>query len=257
MSGRFSIFVCLILCPFFSWSQYFGASVPAFLNPTARCAVLQNQQQGNAAAFTKQNTKGYAIAAAAPLLVSNLSALNLNVFYTHQNTAIYHELSGLFHAALVQMRTAHAIGFQVSSDLKIGIGMQLELLSQPSYYGHYLLASARFGCQYAYNKNHFLALTLDHIGSPQAQQISVEHLQLLQPTLWFTQGFTWTVHYRPSFYVSLSQSMQKALFQLTYSIFPQQYTISIRAQNIKKYKWLFSQSWQRSTGLSLQFGLLF
>lgn len=238
-------------------AQFFGTSEPAFLNVALRCAITQNQQQMNAAGFTTADSSGRQFLVAAPYVVPNLGALSFGFYYKYSRVAFYHEFSGVFHSALLLLRSAHSLGFALSPQLKVGVGFQIQLLSQPSYYGSFLAASARFGCQYAFNKQHHLALTLDDIGNPSAQKIGIEHLHLLRTDLFFAQGLSWNPMYRPSTYLTLIQVLPKAKVQLTYGLFPQQLTILLGSQNKKKFNWLLAQSWQRGMGPSLQFGLLF
>ena len=238
-------------------AQFFGTSEQAFVNVALRCAITQNQQQANAAGFTTADSSGRQFLAIAPYIVPNLGAISFGLYHNYRRIAFYHEMSSFFHSALLQIRSAHALGFALSPQLKVGVGFQIQLLSQPSYYGSFLAASARFGCQYTFNKQHHIALTLDDIGNPNAQKIGIEHLQLLRTDLFFAQGLSWNPMYRPSTYLTLIQVLLKAKVQLTYGIFPQQLTILLSSQRKKKINWFFAQSWQRGLGPSIQFGLLF
>ena len=222
----------------------------------ALCAVAQNQQPNNAAAFSAFNPKGYQLIATAPLRVANLGAFGFSIHYLKHNAALYHEVSGVFQAALVQFRTSHAIGYSLSPQLKVGIGLNLETYLQPSFYGHYLAANARLGCQYAFGKQHHLAFTLNNIGSAQTQQMSLEHLQLLQPTLLFAQGLSWTPHFDPSLYISLTQTIAYVQLQLTCGLFPQHYIFSLRSTHDKRFQWLITQRWQGGLGPSFQIGIV-
>jgi hypothetical protein len=242
---------------FTSLAQFIGSSEHTFLNVPTRCAIFQNQQQVNAASFTNADTSGLQFIASAPYRVSNLGLLGLSLYYRYRQVAFYHELGGVFHSTLFQIRTGHTLGFALSSQFKVGVGIQVQLLSQPSYYGSLCLASARFGCQYTFNKQHHLALTLDDIGNPNAQKIGIEHLLMLRTDLYFAQGLCWNPQYRPSTYLTLIQVLPKARVQLTYGLFPQQLTLFLSSQSKKKFNWLLAQSWQRGIGPSIQFGLLF
>ena len=242
--------------PFLIRAQYMGSSQGGLIISPALCAVAQNQQPNNAAAFSAFNPKGYQLLATAPLRVANLGSLGFAMHYLKNNAALYHEVSGVFQAALVQFRTAHAIGYSLSPQLKVGVGLQLETYLQPSFYGHYLAANARLGCQYAFSKQHHLAFALNNIGSAQIQQISLEHLQLLQPNLLFAQGLTWTPHFDPSLYITLTQTIANVQLQLTCGLFPQHYIFSLRSTHSKRSQWLLTQRWQGGLGPSLQIGIV-
>lgn len=252
-----SVLILTLNLHFTCLAQFFGSSDHTFLNVATRCAIFQNQQQVNAAGFTNADTSGLQFMASAPYRVSNLGLLGLGLYYRFRQVAFYHELSAVLHSTIFQICTGHTLGFALSSQLKVGVGFQVQLLSQPSYYGSLFLASARFGCQYTFNKQHHLALTLDDIGNPSAQKIGIEHLQLLRSDLFFAQGLSWNPMYRPSTYLTLIQILPKARVQLTYGIFPQQLTLILSSQSKKKFNWLLAQSWQRGIGPSIQFGLLF
>lgn len=252
-----SLFLLVSNLSFTCWPQFFGTSEQAFVNVALRCAITQNQQQVNAAGFTTTDSSGRQILATAPYVVPNLGAISFGFYYKYGRVAFHHELNGVFHSALLLLRTAHSLGFTLSPQLKVGVGFQIQLLSQPSYYGSFLAASAHFGCQYTFNKQHHLALTLEDIGNPNAQKIGIEHLQVLRTDLFFAQGLSWNPMYRPSTYLTLIQVLPKAKVQLTYGLFPQQLTILLSSQYKKKINWLLAQSWQRGLGPSLQFGLLF
>jgi len=257
MFKRIRLIILALNLPFTCLAQFFGTSEQAFLNVALRCAITQNQQQVNAAGFTSADSSGRQFLAAAPYVVPNLGAISFGFYYNYSRVAFYHEFNGVFHSALLLLRSAHSLGFALSPQLKVGVGFQIQLLSQPSYYGSFLAASARFGCQYIFNKQHHLALTLDDIGNPNAQKIGIEHLQVLRSDLFFAQGLSWNPMYRPSTYLTLIQVLPKAKIQLTYGLFPQQFTILLSSQHKKKINWLLAQSWQRGMGPSLQFGLLF
>jgi hypothetical protein len=257
MFKRIRLIILALNLPFTCLAQFFGTSEQAFLNVALRCAITQNQQQVNAAGFTSADSSGRQFFAAAPYVVPNLGAISFGFYYNYSRVAFYHEINGVFHSALLLLRSAHSLGFALSPQLKAGVGFQIQLLSQPSYYGSFLAASARFGCQYIFNKQHHLALTLDDIGNPNAQKIGIEHLQVLRSDLFFAQGLSWNPMYRPSTYLTLIQVLPKAKVQLTYGLFPQQLTILLSSQHKKKINWLLAQSWQRGIGPSLQFGLLF
>jgi hypothetical protein len=257
MFKRIPLSILALNFPFICLAQFFGTSDDTFLNAALRCALTQNQQQLNAAGFTATDSSGCQLRVAAPYLVPNLGALSFGLYYNHRHVAFYHEINSFFHSALVQIRSAHALGFVLSPQLKVGVGFQIQLLSQQSYYGSFLAASARFGCQYSFNKQHHLALTLDDIGNPNTQKISIEHLQVLRTDLFFAQGMSWNPKYRPSTYLTLIQVLPKAQVQLTYGLFPQQLTILLSSKYKKKFNWFFAQSWQRGLGPCLQFGLLF
>jgi hypothetical protein len=242
--------------PFLFWTQYVGSSLGGFMNSQVLCAVAQNQQLNNAAAFSALNPRGYQLIATAPIRVSNLGAFGFYLHYPKNKAALYHEVSGVFHTALLQFRTAHAIGYSLSTHLKVGVGLQLETYLQPSYYGHYLAANARLGCQYAFSKQHHLAFTLNNIGRAQTQQISIEHLQILQTNLFFAQGLSWTPHFDPTLYVSLTQTIAHVQLQLTCGLFPQHYLFSIRSAREKRFQWQLSQRWQGGLGPSFQIGLV-
>jgi hypothetical protein len=257
MFKRIPLIIFALNLPFTCLAQFLGTSEQAFLNVELRCAITQNQQQVNAAGFTSADSSGRQFFAAAPYVVPNLGAISFGFYYNYSRVAFYHEFNGVFHSALLLLRSAHSLGFALSPQLKVGVGFQIQLLSQPSYYGSFLAASARFGCQYIFNQQHHLALTLDDIGNPNAQKISIEHLQVLRSDLFFAQGLSWNPRYRPSTYLTLIQVLPKAKVQLTYGLFPQQLTILLSSQYKKKINWLLAQSWQRGMGPSLQFGLLF
>lgn len=257
MAKPISLIILALNLQFTSLAQFFETGELAFVNVALRCAITQNQQQANAAGFTTADSSGQQLLAIAPYTVSNLGAISFGLYYNYRRVAFYHEMSSFFHSTLAQIRSAHALGFEFSPQLKVGVGFQIQLLSQPSYYGSFLAASARFGCQYTFNKQHYLALTLDDIGNPNAQKIGIEHLQLLRTDLFFVQGLSWNPMYRPSTYLTLIQVLAKAKIQLTYGIFPQQLTILLSSQRKKKINWFLAQSWQRGLGPSLQFGLHF
>lgn len=257
MFKRIPLFILALNLPCTCLPQFFGTIEQAFVNPALRCAIAQNQQQMNAAGFTNTDSSGRLVLATAPYVVPNLGTISLGCYYINGRVAFHHEFNGVFHSAVLLLRTAHSLGFALSPQLKVGVGFQIQWLSQPSYYGSYLAASARFGCQYTFNKKHHLALTLEDIGNPSAQIIGIEHLQLLRSDLFFAQGLSWNPMYRPSPYLTLIQVLQKAKVQLTYGFFPQQITIVLSSQNKKKINWLLAQSWQRGLGPSLQIGLLF
>jgi hypothetical protein len=257
MFKRIPLIILALNLPFTCLPQFFGTSEHAFVNVALRCAITQNQQQKNAAGFTSADSSGRQFLATAPYVVPNLGAISFGFYYKYGRVAFHHEFNGVFHSAVLLLRSAHSLGFAFSQQLKVGVGFQIQLLSQPSYYGTFLAASARFGCQYTLNKQHHIALTLDDIGNPSAQKIGIEHLQLLRSDLFFAQGLSWNPMYRPSTYLTLIQVLPKAKVQLTYGLFPQQLTVVLSSQYKKKINWLFAQSWQYGLGPSLQFGLFF
>jgi hypothetical protein len=257
MFKRISIIILALHLESRCLAQFFGASEQTFINVALRCATAQNQQQVNAAGFTNADTSGRQSIAALPYMISNFGLMGFGVYYRFRQVAFYHDLSGVLHPTLFQLRSVHALGLALSPQLKVGAGFQIQWLSQPSYYGSFLLVSARFGCQYTFGNQHHVALTLDDIGSPNAQKIGIEHLQRLRADLFFVQGLSWNPMYRPSTYLTLIQVLPKAKVQFTYGLFPQQVTILLSSQSKKKFNWLFGQSWQRGVGPSLQFGLLF
>jgi len=257
MIKRIPLFILTLNLPFICCGQFFGTSEQAILNVALRCAITQNQQQVNAAAFTAADSSGRQLLVVAPYLVPNLGAISFGFYYNYRRVAFYHEMNGVFHSALLLLGSAHSLGFALSPKLKVGVGFQIQLQSQPSYYGSFLAASARFGCQYTFNKQHHLALALDDIGNPSAQKISIEHLQVLRTDLFFAQGLSWNPMFRPSTYLTLIQVLPKAKVQLTYGLFPQQLTILLSTHHKKKINWLLAQSWQRGMGPSLHFGLRF
>ena len=56
--------------PFLFWAQYMGSSQGGLMISPAICAVAQNQQPNNAAAFSAFNQEGYQLIATAPLRVA-------------------------------------------------------------------------------------------------------------------------------------------------------------------------------------------
>lgn len=256
MTKRISILIFFLKLSFLIWAQYLGSEQQNVVRFGLRCAISLNQQARNAAAFTSINSKGFQFNTASPLRIPNIGAFGFSMHYSKQNAALYHECSSLLHPALFQLKTAHALGFSLSPNLKVGVGIQAEYHKQPSYYGNYFFATARLGCQYALTKHHYLAITLDNLGRASMQQIGIEHLQVLQPNLFFAQGLTWSPHFKPALYVCISQTIANTQLQLSCGLFPQYYTFSIQRESTKHRRWLLSQGWQRSLGLSLQIGLI-
>ena len=230
--------------------------VQNFLQPSGLLnAIDQNQQHLNPAASHPQENKGLYFFTSAPLQISNLNAAQLSIFYAYSQFAMYHELNGVFHPSNQQFQTTHSLAFSPYPGLRIGLGLQIQLFTQPAYYGNLLSASARLGCQYQLNKRQYVALVLHDIGRVAQQQVSLEHVLLFDERLSFTQGFSWNLQYKPQFYLSLTQKLTAAKVQFTCGLFPQSYAFSIALSKQKQVTWLLGQSWQSAQGLCFQIGL--
>jgi hypothetical protein len=252
-----SLFLLIFLCFIHigGLSQVAAISQNIFWSCGLLNALNENQQQFNPAASHSKDKKGLHFYTTAPLQISNLIGVHLNLFYTHKQVAIYHEFSGVFHAAQHQFQTAHALAFTPSSRLKIGVGLALQLTMQPHYYGNVLNASARLGCQYQLNAQQQVALVLNNIGRATQQQIQLEHVLILDERVSFVQGCYWNPQFKPNLYLSLTQKLSGAKVQFTCGFFPQSYAFSLAVSKQKKYTWQLGQSWQKSHGLCFQIGL--
>jgi hypothetical protein len=229
-----------------------------FLLPTNLLNALdQNQQQLNPAASHPKAQKGIQIYASAPFQIPNLNGAHFSYFYRYKQIAIYHELSGVMHPASQLYQTAHALALTPYPGLRIGLGLQLQLLTQPSFYGNVLVGSARLGCQYQLNKQQYLALVINEIGRPAQQQISLEHVLSLDAHLYFAQGFSWNPQFKPSAYLAIIQKLKGAKLQFTCGLFPQSFAFSVAVSTKQKFTWLIGQTWQSSHGLSFQIGFNF
>ena len=254
--SKFLFFVLVLLGIHFDASAQFFNAAQKFLLPLGLLSAIdQNQQQLNPAASHPQEIKGLHFYTSAPLQIPNLNAAQLSIFYAYSQFAIYHELSGVFHPSNQQFQTTHALAFSPYPGLHIGLGLQLQLFTQPAYYGNLLSASARLGCQYQLNKRQYVALVMHDIGRVAQQQVSLEHILLFDERLSFAQGFSWNLQYKPQLYISLSQKLTAAKVQFTCGLFPQSYAISIALSKQKQVTWLLGQSWQSAQGLCFQIGL--
>lgn len=218
-------------------------------------AVNENQQQFNPASSHSKEKKGFHFYTSTPLQISNLIGVHLSVFYAQKQVGIYHEVSGVFHAAQHQFQTAHALAFAPAPKLKVGIALALQVYMQPHHYGNLLVASARLGCQYQLNPQQHVALVLNDIGRAAQQQIQLEHVLVLDEHLYFAQGCSWNPQFKPSLYISLVQNLSGAKVQFTCGLFPQTYAFSLVVSKQKKFTWQLGQSWQKSHGLCFQIGL--
>jgi hypothetical protein len=218
-------------------------------------ALDQNQQQLNPAASCPKAQKGIYFYASVPLQISNLNGAYLSCFYTQNRWAIYHEFSGVFHPAGHFFQTAHALAFAPYPGLHIGLGLQVQLYTQPNYYGNLLVASARLGCQYELKKRQHIALVLQDIGRVAQQQISIEHLLELDERLSFAQGLSWNPQFKPNLYLTLTQKLSQAKIQFTCGLFPQSYAFSVALTQHKHFTWMIGQRWQSAHGLCFQIGL--
>lgn len=253
---KFLFVVLFLLGMCFEASAQFFTTAQKFLLPLGLLSAIdQNQQQLNPAASHPQEKKGGHFYTSTPLQISNLNAAQLSIFYAHSQFAIYHELSGVFHPGNQQFQTTHALAFSPYKGLRIGLGLQLQLFTQPAYYGNLLSASARLGCQYQLNQRQYVALVLHDIGRVAQQQVSLEHVLLLDERLSFTQGFSWNLQYKPQLYFCLTQKLTAAKVQFTCGLFPQSYAFSIALGKQKQVTWLLGQSWQSAQGLCFQIGL--
>ncbi|MEY4804692.1 MAG: hypothetical protein RL331_1211 [Bacteroidota bacterium] len=227
-----------------------------FLQPSGLLnAIDQNQQQLNPAASCPKAQKGFYFYASVPLQIANLNGAYFSCFYTQNRWAIYHEFSGVFHPAGHFFQTAHALAFAPYPGLHIGLGLQVQLFTQPNYYGNLLVASARLGCQYELKKRQHLALVLQDIGRVAQQQISIEHLLELDERLSFAQGLSWNPQFKPNLYLTLTQKLSQAKIQFTCGLFPQSYAFSLALTQHKHFTWMIGQRWQSAHGLSFQIGL--
>ncbi len=227
-----------------------------FLQPSGLLnAIDQNQQQLNPAASCPKAQKGFYFYASVPLQIANLNGAHFSGFYTQHRWAIYHELSGVFHPAGQYLQTAHALAFEPYPGLHIGLGLQVQLYTQPSYYGNLLVASARLGFQYELKKHQHIALVLQDIGRVAQQQISIEHLLALDERLSFAQGLSWNPQYKPNLYLTLTQKLSTAKIQFTCGLFPQSYAFSVALSQHKHFTWMLGQRWQSAHGLCFQIGL--
>lgn len=231
-----------------------GAQI--FLQPSGLLnAIDQNQQQLNPAASCPKAQKGFYFYASVPLQIANLNGTYFSCFYTQNRWAIYHEFSGVFHPAGQYFQTAHALAFAPYPGLHIGLGLQVQLFTQPIYYGNLLVASARLGCQYELKKRQHLALVLQDIGRVAQQQISIEHVLELDERLSFAQGLSWNPQFKPNVYITLTQKLSQAKIQFTCGLFPQSYAFSLALTQHKHFTWMIGQRWQSAHGLCFQIGL--
>jgi len=236
-------------------AQVFPTSQKVFMSFGLLNAIDENQQQFNPAASHPKDLRGYHFNAATLLQVPNLHIGYFSMFYSQKHTTIYHDLSGVFHAANNQFQTTHALAYAIYPGFHIGLGLQVQLYTQPKYYGNLLMVSARLGCQYQLDKRHSLSLVLNEFGRSAQQQISLEHAFVINDRLFFAQGFSWNPQFKPACYLTLSQSFTGAKVQFTCGVLPQHYTFSIAISKQKKFTWLLGQSWQRAYGLCFQIGL--
>lgn len=255
MSKSLFLLIISVTCLFCVKAQVF-VGAQNILQPCGfLSATDQNQQQLNPAASSLQEQKGYRFCASAPMQIANLGAGYIGCFYTQNRCAWYHELSGVFHPAGQYLQTAHAVAFTPLSGFQIGLGLQVELYTQPHFYGNLLVASARLGCQYALKKHQQIALVLQNIGRVAQQQINIEHVLALDERLSFAQGFSWNPQYKPNLYLTLSQRLNKAKFQFTCGLFPQSYAFSVVLNENETFNWIFGQRWHSGQGLWFQIGL--
>jgi hypothetical protein len=252
-----SLFLIIFLCSHQNdvLSQVFSISQKVFMSCGILNAIDENQQQFNPAASHPKDRNGYHFNAAKLLQIPDLNFGNLSMFYSQKHTTIYHDLSGVFHAANNQFQTTHALAYAVCPGLQIGLGLQVQLNTQPKYYGNLLTVSARLGCQYQLDKRHYLSLVLNEFGRAAQQQICIEHALVINDRVSFAQGFSWNPQFKPTWYLTLTQSLTSAKVQFTCGMLPQSYAFSIAISKQKKLTWLVGQSWQRAYGLCFQIGL--
>lgn len=218
-------------------------------------ATDQNQQHLNPAASGPKAQKGFYFYASVPLQIANLSGAHFSCFFSQNRWALYQEFSGVFHPAGYFLQTAQALAFSPYPGLNIGLALQVQLYSQPNYYGNLLVASARLGCQYELKKRQHIALVLHDIGRVAQQQISIEHLLELDEHLSFAQGLSWNPQFKPNLYLTLIQKLNKAKIQFTCGLFPQSYAFSVALSQHQHFTWILGQRWQSAHGLCFQIGL--
>lgn len=251
------LFLILVsFIPFHFWAQ---VTMPSgFITPlTSGCASHHNLQYSNPAAFTSKDAKGQVGYLDVAPRLSDLGGLGYIRYYQIPQTACYHQLSFLFQAACPQIQTVHALGLRATARLQIGLGFQLKWLIQPVFYGSRVLLSARIGTQYAISDQQLISLTLEDVGNSQGQQLGLAYKRELNSGTALTFGLRWKLPYQPSWFLGVSKPFKNGHVDFIYSIFPQQFQLTLLIQKFKNKKFLLSQGWNKGLGTYLQLGIKF
>lgn len=250
-----TLLIFLIAFRFFSQTTN---PVMHILNASAlRCAGPENQQQGNPAAFVTKNNKGQQVYLLIPLRVTTLGLLGYAHYYNAFKVAFYHDVQALFSGVVGQISTAHALGFSPGPHFQLGVGFQIQMLAQPSFYGAAFAYSVRLGGQYTLTKTETVGFTIEGIGSRGGQSIGVEYMRSLSGDVQFSIGTCWALPFNPAWYLSIRQQFKTGKIQLVYGLFPQHYRCTLQWQKWSKFDFVLAQGWNAGLGSTFQFGIKF